>query len=132
MSYGIVRPPVGRLVPTFREFVTYILDEVEQGRGLDEHWTPVYSFCTPCQVNFTHVVKLETFDEDSNAIVAAAGLQSYLPNGNLSHKNPSKAVQGTDPSMESYLNELSLEQVRDLTRLYQPDFDIFGYKVPQA
>ena len=96
------------------------------------HWTPVYSFCNPCQVNFTHLVKFETFDKDSNAIVEAAGLQSYLPrsNGKLSHENPSKSVQGAEGTMENYLKELSEEQVRNLTRLYQPDFDIFGYKVP--
>ena len=125
-------PPVRRLVPTFKEFVSFILDEVEQGRDLDMHWTPVYSFCNPCQVNFTHLVKFETFDTDSNTIVEAAGLQSYLPrsNGKLSHENPSKSLQGAERTMENYLKELSKEQVGNLTRLYQPDFDIFGYKVP--
>ena len=125
-----VRPTAAKqLVPTFKEFVTYILDQVKIGQNLDMHWTPAYLFCNPCQVNFTHLVKLETLERDSNAIIESAGLQSYLPNGKLSHENPNPKSHhhGQDRSMESYMNELSTEQVKELTKLYQPDFDIFGY-----
>ena len=119
-------------VPTFKEFVSFLLDEVRTGHDLDMHWTPVYSFCNPCQVNFTHVVKFETFDRDSNVIVSAAGLQNFLArsNGKLSHENPSKGMRGEQRTMESYLQELSGDQIRNLTKLYQPDFDIFGYEAP--
>ena len=100
---------------------------MREGHELDMHWTPVYSFCNPCQVNFSHLVKFETFDQDSNDIVRAANLQSYLPRtkGQLSHENPSK--KDTGKSIETYLQELSSDQLQELTKLYQPDFDIFGY-----
>ena len=42
--------PVKKLVPTFKEFVSFVLDEAREGNELDMHWTPVYSFCNPCQV----------------------------------------------------------------------------------
>ena len=41
-----------KLKPTFTEFVRYILDDYHAGIDLDMHWTPVYSFCNPCQVQY--------------------------------------------------------------------------------
>ena len=38
------------LIPTFREFVEYLVNEFSQKRVPDMHWAPVYSFCNPCQV----------------------------------------------------------------------------------
>ena len=49
-SKELILPPVKKLVPTFKEFVSFVLDEAELGHELDMHWTPVYSFCNPCQV----------------------------------------------------------------------------------
>ena len=39
-----------KLRPTFTEFVRYLVDDFKAGAELDMHWTPVYSFCNPCQV----------------------------------------------------------------------------------
>jgi hypothetical protein len=39
-----------KLRPTFTEFVNYLVDDFKAGVSLDMHWTPVYSFCNPCQV----------------------------------------------------------------------------------
>ncbi len=47
----------------------------------DMHWTPVYSFCNPCQVNMSHVVKFETFDRDQAEILALAGIQDKVDEG---------------------------------------------------
>ena len=44
-----------RFVPTFKEFVAFILHENDEGNRLDEHWAPVYSFCNPCQVKIWHL-----------------------------------------------------------------------------
>jgi len=119
--------PVKKLVPTFKEFVSFVLDEAREGNELDMHWTPVYSFCNPCQVNWTHLVKFETMDLDSTTLLKTAHLESYLPKtgGKLVHENPSK--RDVDRSSDSYMKELTPQQLEQLTALYQPDFDIFGY-----
>jgi hypothetical protein len=41
-----------KMKPTFTEFVRYIVDDYNSGIDLDMHWTPVFSFCNPCQVRF--------------------------------------------------------------------------------
>lgn len=90
--------PVKKLVPTFKEFVSFILDEVREGHELDMHWTPVYSFCNPCQVDFSHLVKFETFDQDSNDIVRAANLHTCRrPRANC----PTKTLPRRTPASQS-------------------------------
>lgn len=46
---------VGISAPTFTEFVKYVTET--HGR-VDEHWAPIYKFCTPCVVNFTIIAKV--------------------------------------------------------------------------
>uniref|UniRef100_A0A8D9EV50 Carbohydrate sulfotransferase n=1 Tax=Cacopsylla melanoneura TaxID=428564 RepID=A0A8D9EV50_9HEMI len=48
---------------TFEEFVLYLLDTFrseESPPGLDMHWAPIVTFCTPCLVNFNVILKDET------------------------------------------------------------------------
>lgn len=45
---------------------------------INEHWTPIYSFCTPCTINFTLIVKTETLTRDSEYILRQALLESLL------------------------------------------------------
>ena len=37
-------------VPTFAEFVEFILDEYDRNGEVDMHWAPVVDFCSVCQV----------------------------------------------------------------------------------
>ena len=54
-KYRNVAVPRGKklspsLIPTFKEFVQYIVDENAMHNAPEMHWFPVYSFCNPCQV----------------------------------------------------------------------------------
>ena len=37
-------------VPTFAEFVEFVLDEYDRNGDVDMHWAPVVDFCSVCQV----------------------------------------------------------------------------------
>ena len=121
--------------PTFTEFVKYIVDEVAEGRKLDMHWTPAYEFCNPCQVNLTHIVKLETFDRDASWIIQKANLTSFMPQTKKSEsqdklkKNAAKDGQNTSSIVHAYLQNLPPEILDDLNDIYEIDFDIFGYQL---
>lgn len=39
-----------KTVPTFSEFVSYMLDTYEKSGEVDMHWAPVVDFCSVCQV----------------------------------------------------------------------------------
>ena len=44
-------------VPTFAEFVEFILDEYDRNGEVDMHWAPVVDFCSVCQVRKQRVLK---------------------------------------------------------------------------
>lgn len=52
----------------------------KSGGRFDEHWSPIYQFCTPCSINFTLIAKMETFQRDTEYIIRQAGLETLLLN----------------------------------------------------
>ena len=46
------------MVPSFPQFVQFIIDSEKKGDLLDEHWVPMYKFCTPCLFNFDVIAKV--------------------------------------------------------------------------
>lgn len=58
-SWGVFGKTVPRaIVPSFPQFVQFLLDEAARGQKLDEHWTPMSQFCTPCLVDFDVFAKV--------------------------------------------------------------------------
>lgn len=74
--------------PTFREFLLFLIQHYKSGGRFDEHWSPIYQFCTPCSINFTLIAKVETFKRDSEYIIRQAGLETLLLN-----KLPKKKIR---------------------------------------
>ena len=54
---GRPQPPV----PTFAQFVAYIVDQHKEGEQLNEHWVPMNEFCSPCQFSFDVIAKVMNF-----------------------------------------------------------------------
>ena len=40
-----------KTVPTFSEFIEYVLDLYEKNGEIDMHWAPVVNFCSVCKVS---------------------------------------------------------------------------------
>ncbi len=116
---------VTRYQVPFPLFVRYILDEANAHRQLDMHWWPAHDFCSACAVNFTAIVRFETFDRDQNYVLAKAGL---LDSG-LVVKEINRAKDGKDTIglVDNYMDLLDDDAVRGLCDMYRVDFDIFGY-----
>ena len=86
-------------LPTFSQFLQYITGEVGQFQGVvtmlsidqheDPHWSPYYSLCSPCSVDYDWIIKLEDHNlkdlEDS--LLQTSGMTKY---GRLEIKNISK------------------------------------------
>lgn len=64
--------------PTFSEFVQHVIYINKTKQWFDEHWSLFYKFCAPCSLNFTVIVKMETFQRDSKYIIRRAGLDTIL------------------------------------------------------
>lgn len=66
--------------PTFKEFLTFLITNYKTKQHMDEHWSPIYTFCTPCSINYSLIAKVETFRRDTEYIIRQAGLETLLLN----------------------------------------------------
>ncbi|XP_034100413.1 carbohydrate sulfotransferase 11 [Drosophila albomicans] len=124
--------PWPRCGPTFEEFVRFLIKEHKAGRRFDEHWAPVYSFCTPCSVNFSIIGKTETFQRDSEFIIRQAGLESLLL-GKLPRRklrkigNLARSGIKSEALVERYFADLDRTTLDQLLKIYRIDFELFDY-----
>eukprot|EP00092_Neocalanus_flemingeri_P028623 GFUD01031082.1.p1 GENE.GFUD01031082.1~~GFUD01031082.1.p1 ORF type:complete len:350 (+),score=63.55 GFUD01031082.1:158-1207(+) len=116
------------LIPSFKEFVQYILDENSKQNTPEMHWAPVYSFCNPCQVNLNLIAKFETLSADTENVLSKIKATENL---NVEKKNSAKDGKSSHKVTKMYLKELGKELYEKLVQLYVIDFDIFGYQVPE-
>uniref|UniRef100_A0A1B0D8W1 Carbohydrate sulfotransferase n=1 Tax=Phlebotomus papatasi TaxID=29031 RepID=A0A1B0D8W1_PHLPP len=116
--------------PTFKEFLTYLIHHYKSGNRFDEHWSPIYSFCTPCSINYTLIAKVETFQRDTEYIIRQAGLESLLLN-----KLPNKKIRAisnrstsdTRHLIPKYFGQIDAQTLDQILEIYEPDFELFGY-----
>ncbi|XP_066942973.1 carbohydrate sulfotransferase 8-like isoform X1 [Macrobrachium rosenbergii] len=113
------------IVPSFPQFVQYLLDESARGHRLDEHWTPVSEFCTPCLVDFDVFAKVETMEEDGNYIIFSAGIQDVIKPKRINRSRN----EPTDAVADKFLCQLSPRQMDGLLKLYKYDIELFEYDV---
>ncbi|XP_065085055.1 carbohydrate sulfotransferase 11 [Ochlerotatus camptorhynchus] len=116
--------------PTFREFLEFLVAHYKSGGRFDEHWSPVYSFCTPCSINFTLIAKVETFQRDSEYIIRQAGLETLLlnklPRSRL-RSITNRAASNTRNLTPRYFSQIDERLLTEVLEIYQLDFELFGY-----
>jgi len=114
--------------PTFGEFAQYVVDEFHTSDRMDMHWEPVYRFCSPCQFNFTYIIKMETFGRDQRFVMEKSGIINRV-----SQRQDNVGPGGqTSPEMtKAYFKTLPREIFDKLLEIYEIDFALFGYKVPE-
>ena len=96
--------------PTFSDFIDYIL--VHHGK----QWSPVWQLCQVCSfptnTNY-YVFKTETIRHE--------GMYFW----------PTKVLNAheyiSDVSTKEYMTKLRPEKIKELIKMYQQDFDTFGY-----
>jgi hypothetical protein len=61
--------------PSFWEFVQYLFLR----KYFDEHWSPIYSFCSLCVFDFDYILKFENYESEVSSFLAVTNLTNYLP-----------------------------------------------------
>uniref|UniRef100_T1HA88 Carbohydrate sulfotransferase n=1 Tax=Rhodnius prolixus TaxID=13249 RepID=T1HA88_RHOPR len=117
------KPRPAGIEPTFKEFVSYLLD-TDLLNYADDHWIPYNLFCTPCFVNYDFVAKVETLGRDQLFIINKLGwIKRIQPRWR--HKT------GEENSKEfiarAYFSQLSQQEVKLLYDKYRLDFEMFDY-----
>uniref|UniRef100_A0A8D9BU84 Carbohydrate sulfotransferase n=1 Tax=Cacopsylla melanoneura TaxID=428564 RepID=A0A8D9BU84_9HEMI len=96
--------------------------------GLDMHWAPIVTFCTPCLVNFNVFLKFETLQEDQRYLIDLAGVSHLIKPEWL---NESKGGATTNQMIGKFYAELSADQLYQLYNVYKYDFELFDYTMEE-
>ncbi|TRY81515.1 hypothetical protein DNTS_009922 [Danionella cerebrum] len=111
---------------TFNHFVKYLLDPEIQRRQYDDHWELVHRICHPCQIDYDFIGKLETLEEDAEHLLKILGLDK-------SFRFPPAYDNSTGADwLEKWFADISLAERRELYRVYEADFKLFGYDKPST
>ncbi|CAL4103356.1 unnamed protein product, partial [Meganyctiphanes norvegica] len=123
-------------IPTFREFALFAAQQVitcSQDASselcvageIDVHWHPYYLYCSPCDITYDVISKMETFDNDKRFVSLVTGLKTppTKSSGEI-NKSPGSSTQEIT---RKYLETLTKEEVETLYQAYYYDFVLFDY-----
>lgn len=115
------------LRPSFSHFIQYLLDpQTERDMPFNEHWRQVYRLCHPCQIQYDFVGHLETAEEDAEHLLRQLRVDNVVEFP-TSHRNLTASGWESD-----WFSTVPVEARRELYKLYEPDFRLFGYDRPDS
>ena len=107
--------------PTFEEFVRFVIVNPDG----DLHWMPFHQHCSPCQIEYDAIIKLETAVQDEEFVLKQSMMDQYL---NLSYRHyRQKSDVETQDLRFQYFSNLTCHQYDDLTQVYSIDFRLYTY-----
>lgn len=145
-------------IPTFRESVDFVLDELKKMEAgvskvmIDGHFMPYSRRCVPCAINYDVIIKFESLEADSQYLIDQCSLGDRLsvahenpaPTGvrtEQGQKNKSKKVKtgkslpdkSSSSSFQSldFFKDIPDSKIKQLYEHYRHDFEIFGYSASE-
>ncbi|XP_013382101.1 carbohydrate sulfotransferase 9 [Lingula anatina] len=115
------------LIP-FKSYVQFIIDYDYHTKLGDwkpiffkaNHWLPISSQCAPCALTYDLIGKVETLDDDIEAITKMLNLSRTI-------RYPDKLKRKTKGHVREYFKLLTAEQKDRLKDIYDLDLKLFGY-----
>ncbi|XP_071942362.1 carbohydrate sulfotransferase 10-like [Antedon mediterranea] len=110
----------------FEEFVKYVGDPKLKPRN--GHWNEVYGTCRPCAVSYNFIGKIETMTTDVEYLMKKTKLADDYKFPSMSLSSPTNS--SGKKTMESYYQNIPVQDLQNLYRRYTLDFKLFGYPKP--
>nr|CAB3230858.1 carbohydrate sulfotransferase 11-like [Phallusia mammillata] len=139
---------------TFERFLAFVINQstnrtrVQWIRQLDSHFRPMLDICCPCDFMYKYVVKVETAPDDvwyvldqidvaMTTFISQTNVTSITWKGNQ-HMNDAAVLKEfaahtkdveheISSSIRNYFKNVPPEHAHKLIKLYQSDFQAFGY-----
>uniref|UniRef100_A0A672F4H1 Carbohydrate sulfotransferase n=1 Tax=Salarias fasciatus TaxID=181472 RepID=A0A672F4H1_SALFA len=112
------------LKPKFQQFIAYLVDPKNRRQLFNEHWLQMYRLCHPCQVKYDFIGRLETIGTDAEQVLKLMKVDHLV-------QLPSAYTNFTEASwVRDWYEPIPTEVRRELYKLYEPDFKLFGYPKP--
>ncbi|KAM6908923.1 carbohydrate sulfotransferase 12-like [Xenentodon cancila] len=113
------------MLPSFYNFIQYLLDpQTEKDKPFDIHWRQMYRLCHPCLVQYDFIGHQETLQEDAQELLKIFRLENKIK------FPPSNENVTTPDSFVDWFRTVPLNDRRKLYQLYEGDFKLFGYRMP--
>ena len=108
---------------TFEEFLRYVTDQLRNRNWMDEHWNTYVDLCSPCQVQYDYIGKIESQNSETNALLHIIGADAVIPKFPEAYNNTGdtyghlREIYKTVP--QSVIDQVKLQ--------YKDDFQLFSY-----
>ncbi|XP_008315511.1 carbohydrate sulfotransferase 12-like [Cynoglossus semilaevis] len=110
---------------TFYNFIQYLVDPLTEKRvPFEPHWRQMHRLCHPCLIQYDFIGHQETLQEDVEHLLNILKVPSNIQIPSSYHN-----LTFTD-SVESFFQTVPLKDRIKLYKLYESDFKVFGYRMP--
>jgi len=120
------KEPTLTTVPTFSEFVDYVIEETTGLLGPRDWkgvmtWKSYTAKCLPCDVKYDVIMKLETHTEDEKWLINTKNLTLISRTRDWRHQSSSHSIR------TNLISQLTRAQLDAIYTNYQVDFEMFNY-----
>ncbi|XP_034555796.1 carbohydrate sulfotransferase 12-like [Notolabrus celidotus] len=113
------------LRPSFSNFIQYLVDPTTDKRWYEPHWRQFHRLCHPCAIKYDFVGHQESLEDDAMQLLTLIKLGDTI-------KFPSFYQNVTTHDfVRGWFRDVPLEDRRTLYNIYQEDFKLFGYSIPE-
>ena len=112
-----------RYIPSFKNFVKYVLYEYATSNRNDMHWRSYSSLCDVCKFKYNFIGKIETMNTDFPELLNHLNLSDWDAR---KRRNPSSH---NPPYYRTLFLPLEDELICRLKLLYADDFHLFDYRL---
>ncbi|KAK4292365.1 hypothetical protein Pmani_034866 [Petrolisthes manimaculis] len=89
-----------KIIPTFSEFVEYLTLKVPH--NYNTHWKPISLVCSLCKINYTHVIRMETYTEDLQTLMRMTGMDQKVNKSHLTRHSNRSPTNTSQVLVENY------------------------------
>jgi len=125
---SLIIEPKPEDIPTFSDFLEYILSTDLMGTGFSSHWVPYWRACTPCHFQYSVIAKLETGEDDLTYIWRKSGLESQAP---IPWENKSRSM-AKEKELADFYSSIPRSMMLRVFMKYRLDYEMFGYDINAA
>ena len=127
---------------TFSQFIDHVLKEFVSGQS--EHWRPQYLNCDYCGIQYDFIGRAETLTRDFQYIAKKKNFSTISSKEQNFRVNPSGGTKSkckkakkdvnerkisTEEKTIKYFSTLNSTQLENLFKMFDADFELFGYSV---
>ncbi|XP_042858504.1 carbohydrate sulfotransferase 11-like isoform X2 [Penaeus japonicus] len=111
---------------SFPDFLTHVVKSHKEGR-VDMHWQTFSYLCSPCQLDYNYVTKLEQQTDELRHVFQVVG----LPADPARKANPIKMGVNKDASDLAYYKKVPLKLRKQIYDIFKFDMVMFDYQLPR-